>query len=139
MLDKTDTEIITELKKNSRKSVRDISKTTGIRPSTVHKRMSNLLETGVIEKFTIKLNNEKINEHFIVFVLVKTEKNIDDKVFKNKHIKEVFGITGEYDLMLKLKFKDVAEFNDFIIKFRTDAKPKDTLSMISTTVIKEEI
>lgn len=139
MVDKTDKLIIEELKQNARNSVRDIAKSTGVRPSTVHKRMTNLSDSGVIEKFTIKLNNVAMNEGFVVFVLVKTSKDISDKVFKNKHIKEVFGITGEYDLMLKLKFKDVAEFNDFIIKFRKDVNPKDTLSMISTAVIKEEI
>ena len=139
MLDKKDNLIITQLKINSRQSVRDIAKATSIRPSTVHQRTQKLVREGIIENFTIKLNNKAVGEHFIVFVLIKTEKDIENKVFRNKHIKEVFGVTGEYDLLLKLKFSDVEEFNDFIIKFRKEHKIRETMSMIATANIKEEI
>jgi DNA-binding Lrp family transcriptional regulator len=41
-MDKKDLAIIELLKKDSRYSVRDISKKTGIRPSTVHQRIKKL-------------------------------------------------------------------------------------------------
>ena len=52
----------------------------------------------------------------------------------------IFGVTGEYDLLLKLKFKDVEEFNDFLIKFRKEQKGvRQTFTMVSTANIKEEL
>jgi DNA-binding Lrp family transcriptional regulator len=139
MIPLKDTKIIAELKKNSRATVRDIAKATSIRPSTVHQRIKRLMKDKVIEKFTIKLNNKAAEENFVVFMLVKTEKDLDDKVFSNPHIKEVFGVTGEYDLMMKLKFKDIEEFNEFIIEFRKSNRINNTVTMVATINIKEEL
>jgi len=139
MLDKKDIKIINTLKQNSRESIRDIAKKTNLRPSTVHQRIQKLVKNKVIERFTLKLDNKEVGENFIVFVLIKTEKDIENRVFNNKHIKEVFGVTGEHDLILKLKFKDVEEFNNFIIQFRKDHGLRETMSMIATTTVKEEV
>lgn len=138
-LDNKDYKIIEVLKQNSRISIRDLAKKNNLRPSTVHLRILKLKENNVIERFTLKLNNKEVGENFIVFMLIATEKEIDNKLFNNKHIKEVFGITGEYDLMLKLKFRDVEEFNNYIISFRKDSGIKKTLTMVSTITLKEDI
>jgi len=138
-LDDKDFKILKELKKNSRATVRDIAKVTSIRPSTVHVRIQRMIADGVIERFTLKLNNKAIGENFIVFMLVKSQDKIDEKLFLNSHVKEVFGVTGEYDLLLKLKFKDIEEFNDFVITFREKAPIGVTVTMVSTITLKEEI
>ncbi|MBI2559208.1 Lrp/AsnC family transcriptional regulator [Candidatus Woesearchaeota archaeon] len=137
-----DTKIIEILKQDSRLPIREIAKRTKIRPSTVHQRIQKLIENGVIEKFTIKLNNKEVGENFIVLMLVKgsTTEYIDNKFLSNKHIKEVFGVTGEYDLLIKLKFASVDEFHEFILKFRKENKEvQSTLTMVATTNLKEEI
>jgi DNA-binding Lrp family transcriptional regulator len=139
MIPLKDTKIIAELRKNSRATVRDIAQATSLRPSTVHQRIRRLVDWKVIEQFTIKLNNKAAEENFVVFMLVKTEKDLENKVFANPHIKEVFGVTGEYDLMMKLKFKDIEEFNDFIIAFRKSNRLNDTVTMVATINIKEEL
>ncbi|MBW2984178.1 Lrp/AsnC family transcriptional regulator [Candidatus Woesearchaeota archaeon] len=140
-LDKKDLAIINILKTDARLSIRDIAKKTNIRPSTVHQRITKLRKDGVIEKFTVKLNNSAVGENFIVFMMIKTKPDVilDNKVISNKHVKEVFGTTGEYDLLLKLKFRDVQEFNDFIIKFRKEQQVVTTLTMVATANIKEEL
>lgn len=138
-MDKKDLLIIDELKKDSRQTVRDIAKKTKIRPSTVHLRLKKLIKDRIIEKFTIKLDNGKTDENFIVFILVSTTKKIPNIFFSNSHIKEVFGVTGEYDLILKCKFKDVDEFNRFVIAFREYPQINKTVTMVGTLTLKEEI
>ncbi len=140
-MDEKDFTIINCLKQNSRLSVREISKLTSIRPSTVHQRIKALKKEKVIEKFTVKTKNESVDEGFIVFMLIKTKPNVQlgNKFFGNMHIKEVFGVTGEYDLLVKMKFKDVAEFNNFIIKFRKEEQVESTLTMVGTVNLKEEL
>jgi len=141
-LDDKDHQIIGLLKDNCRLSVRDIAKKTGIRPSTVHQRITKLIKENIIEKFTLKLNNKAVGENFIVFMLVsgKPTEYVGEALLKNRNIKEVFGITGEYDLIFKLKFKDVVEFNDYILNFRKlNKNVQKTLTMIATTVLKEDI
>ena len=140
-LDKKDNAILTILKENSRTPIRDIAKSTGIRPSTVHDRLLKLKKENIIEKFTLKLNNKAVEENFIVLMLVKTKpsKLFNEEILRNKHVKEVFGITGEYDVLLKLKFKDVEEFNNFILKFRQEKQIVTTMTMVATANIKEEL
>jgi len=138
-MDDKDIKIINILKEDSRLSVRDIAASSKLRPSTVHSRIQKLKQEGVIEKFTVKLNNEKVDEGFIVFILIRTNEMIDSKVFKNKAVKEAFGVTGEYDVLLKCKFRDLKEFNEFIMKLRRENNIRRTMTMISTTLIKEEM
>jgi len=134
--------IINILKQNSRLAIRDIAKKTGIRPSTVHERIKKLVKEGIIEKFTLKLSNKAVGQDFIVFMLIKggTTEYINDKIINNDCIKEIFGVTGEYDLLLKLKFGNVEEFNKFLIKFRKEQKGlRQTYTMVTTANVKEEI
>ncbi len=139
MIGKKEQKIIEKLKQNSRASVRDIAASTGLRPSTVHSIIKRLTENGVIDKFTIKLNNKLIDEELIVFIFIRTNEEIKPEFFKNKAVKEAFGITGEYDIFLKCKFKDIQEFNDFIMNLRSKHDLRRTLTVVSTVVIKEEI
>jgi DNA-binding Lrp family transcriptional regulator len=138
-VDNKDQKIIDELKKDSRISIRDIAKKTSIRPSTVHQRITRLKESGVIEKFTLKLNNQLIGENFIVFMFVATDRDIEPVIFKDSHVKEVFGITGEYDLLMKLKFKDIEDFNNYVLDFRKKTGIKKTITMVGTVTLKEDI
>lgn len=138
MLDKKDLQILEQLQIDSRMTVKEIAKKTGIRPSTVHKRILKLKQSGVIKKFSIRLDDKAISENLIVFMLVKTKPAVLLDVLKNRHIKEVYGMTGEYDLLLKLKFKDVEEFNNFIIKFRKEQRVEATLTSVVTARIKED-
>lgn len=141
-LDNKDLKIIEILKQDSRLPIREIAKLTKIRPSTVHQRIQKLVDAKVIENFTIKLDNKAVGENFIVFMFVKggTTEYIDNKILSNPHVKEVFGITGEYDVIIKLKFKDVGEFHDFILNFRKNNKDiQSTMTMVATANLKEEI
>jgi len=139
-LDAKDHKIIKILRENSRMAIRDIAKKTQLRPSTVHDRLKKMMREGIISKFTLKLNNKAVGENFVVFMLIKAEKDIPATYFESKHeIKEVFGVTGEYDLMLKLKFKDIEEFNDFVINFRKQFALMNTLTLVGTVNLKEEL
>lgn len=141
-LEKKDIKIVSLLKNNARASIREISKKTGIRPSTVHQRIKRMVENGVIEKFTIKLNDDKVGEGFVVFMLISgsTERYLDSKFLGDKHVKGIYGITGEYDLLFKLKFQDMNEFNRFLLEFREKYSKhiSKTLTMVQTVNLKDE-
>ena len=140
-LDDRDMQILKILKLNSRTSIREIGKQIDMRPSTVHQRLKKMQDQGVIEKFTVKLNDEKIGRKLVVFMLISgaMDKYLDDKAMKDPCIREIHGVTGEYDLLMKLKFRDMKEFNKFIIEFRnkySDSISK-TITMVQTVRLKE--
>ncbi|KHO51632.1 MAG: Transcription regulator, AsnC-type, partial [archaeon GW2011_AR11] len=63
-MDAKDKLIIDELRRDARAPIKDIAKSTGIRPSTVHQRIQRLLREGTIEKFTIKTSDDAVGESF---------------------------------------------------------------------------
>ncbi|UCH89921.1 MAG: Lrp/AsnC family transcriptional regulator [Thermoplasmata archaeon] len=140
-LDSKDNAILQILIKDSRTSIRTIAKETGIRPSTVHQRIKKLVTLGAIKQFTVKLDDEIVGEPLTVFILIAGApgKYLDEKLFKLPAVKEVHGITGEYDIIMKCKFKDLNEFHKFLIEFR-DKYGKSiskTITMVETMKLKE--
>ena len=138
-LDATDHNIINVLRENSRLPIREIAKKTKTRPSTVHLRIKKLRENNIIEKFTLKLNDEAIGQNFIVFMFVNTAKDLPASFFNTPSLNEAFGITGEYDLLLKYKFKDISDFNSYVINLRKNKDIIKTLTTVVTIKIKEEV
>lgn len=141
-MDAKDKLIIDELRRDSRAPIKDIAKSTGIRPSTVHQRIQRLLREGTIEKFTIKTSDDAVGESFAAFLLIKgsTRKYLPQRILSDPHVKEVHGVTGEYDLLVKLKFADVREFNAYLIEFRQEhPEIQATLTMVGTAKLKEEL
>ncbi len=141
MVDKRDILILSELKKDSSASVRSIAAKLNMRPSTVHQRVRRLKEGGVIEKFTVKILDAAVGEQFIAFMLVKVRpgQKIEGSILEKPCIKEVFGITGSHDVLLKMKFRDIQEFNSFILEFRKEPFVRSTLTLVATVKIKEVI
>lgn len=140
-LDQKDLAILNLLEADARLSIRKIGTLTKIRPSTVHQRIKRMIKEGVIQKFTIKLDPEKFGENLTVFMLVagSLNKYLDDRFMKSKNILEIHGITGEYDLLIKLRFKDMKQFNKFIIEFREkySRSISKTITMVGTVQLKE--
>ena len=141
-IDDADRRVIDALRGNARASLKELSTRTGLRPTTVFNRIRRLSEAGVIERFTIRVNPSAIGEDFVVFVLVSgmPDRFADDWLLRSKHVAEAYGVTGEYDLLLKLHFAGKGEFNDFILNFRERYKRSitRTVSMVETVTLKRE-
>ncbi|MCD6495756.1 MAG: Lrp/AsnC family transcriptional regulator [Candidatus Aenigmarchaeota archaeon] len=140
-MDNKDRKILDLLREDCRSTSKEIAEKLSMRPTTVHQRIVKLKRDGVIEKFTVKLNDKKMGEEFTAFMFIKTNPSseISYRVFGDTHVKEVFGLTGEYDMMMKMKFSDVKEFNDFILDFRRRENVVSTVTMVATAKIKEDI
>ena len=140
--DPKDVKILRVLKKDARATIRHISKSTGIRPSTVHQRLLKLFKDGTIRRFTIDIDAKKVGLNFTVYMLIagKLDRYLDKEIIGNPNLVELSGITGEYDLLMKLKFHDMEEFNAFVIAFRERYADKvsKTVTMVQTIGIKDE-
>jgi len=137
-----DKKIIAVLKEDGRATIKEIAATTKLRPSTVHQRMQQLQKGSVIEYFTVKTNDHAMQEEFIIFLLIKgsTQQYLTQSFLADPRVKEVFGVTGEYDVLVKMKFSNVFEFNKCIIALRKENKNiTATLTMVGTATIKEMI
>ena len=138
-MDQKDKNILNLLRKNSRYSIREMASELGMRPSTVHVRMTKLQKDGIIEQFTIKTNDKAVDESFLVLLSIKGDIHKENALLEEPCVKEVFHITGEYNTHMKLKFGNVESFNTYITKLRTSCPQLQIVSSVATQKVKEEL
>lgn len=136
-IDEKDLLILSALKDDSHSSIQKIAKKTGIPPVTVHNRIKKLRAEGIIQKYTIKIDKSKLGRPMSAYVIIKAAPKSDhllllDKIAKHELVEDGSAITGEFDLIFKIRVKDVDELNSFTLKFlRTFDEVSQTQTMIA--------
>ncbi|NOZ80852.1 MAG: Lrp/AsnC family transcriptional regulator [DPANN group archaeon] len=141
-LDDKDRKILELLRKNSRLSTQAISKKTIIPITTVHNRLKKLRKTGVIRRWTIEVDEEKLGRPIAAHILVTVEypkarkpKDFQESIARRlKGYDEVQGvniIAGKSDIMVFLRASSMKALNDFILeKLRTIEGVDKTETMV---------
>ena len=143
ILDKIDTLIINSLMLDGRKSFRQIAKEIGVSTPTVESHFSKLMGLGVIKNIVPILDSDRIEKQTSAFVYVKVDHPFQTLIIANKissipEIKNVYLLTGEYNLMFKI-ISDRPEHVEELVRSRV-AIIKGVLSstiQIVTRTIKE--
>jgi len=118
-LDVIDLKIIDALKENSRATTSEISKKVSLSIPAVAERMRKMEEADIIEKYTIKVNREKINQKLLAFIFVNIDKTDNIEEFRNAIVKyssvlECHHVAGEYDYLLKVLVEDTKALEYFL-------------------------
>ena len=117
-LDEVDRIILKSLRENSRMSLQEISRKSGISDATIQFRLKRMKANGVIERFTISANPAATGYVVTAIILVQTDGDRHDQTLMDlariPEITEVYGILGEYDLFLKIWSKSLEELNAII-------------------------
>ncbi|MBV7273791.1 Lrp/AsnC family transcriptional regulator [Clostridium thailandense] len=118
-MDSIDLKIIDALKENSRASTSEISRRVSLSIPAVAERIRKLEEADVIEKYTIKVNRDKINFKLLAFIFVNIDKteNIDEfrkSIVQYNSVLECHHVAGEYDYLLKVLVEDTKALEDFV-------------------------
>ncbi len=126
-MDEKDKHIIDTLTEDGSLTTREISKKTGVPITTVHKRIKKLKEQGIIKRFTIELDYKQLGKGFPVLILVCCDYKLLRELKKDQHklakeiqtlpeVECVDIVTGEIDLVVRIRVKDVEEFDAFLLK-----------------------
>ena len=116
-MDIVDLKILELLKRDGRMSYNDISENVGKTEATVRRRVKNLIEEGVIKKFTIEYNIDskpktratvKIEPDF------KEIKNILKQLIGIEEITDIWRLSGECGLFIKVEIPSIEQFNPLI-------------------------
>jgi DNA-binding Lrp family transcriptional regulator len=143
-IDTIDIEILELLQKNGRMSISDISKQVGKGISTIHARIKSLYEEGYIKQFTAMLDPIKIGKGTLAFILITVRYRVPGKddtlsqrefcreIAEHPYVQDVHVLSGEYDVLLKVRTKDIDELNGFIVDFLRQIPAVDkTLTMFA--------
>lgn len=142
-MDETDKKILNVLSNNARTSISAISKKTGIPNSTISNRIHKLEENNTIEQYTAILNPEKIGVNITAIIIIQTEtekhENVEKELPKLEQVSQVYSISGEYDILIKVWAKSLEELNEIInSQIRTIDGIEELRELIVMEILKDE-
>ncbi len=142
MLNEIDIKLLKMLASNARASLREIARSLGIAVSTVHTRLQRLVKEGVIRKFTIYPDYMQLGFPVTAVILVDVEggmiEEVANKLREEHNLVAVYDVTGDYDLVLIGKFRDIDELNMFLKKLNKMRAINRTVTSVVLKVIKED-
>ena len=126
-VDKKDIVILNALQEDAKQSSRDLSKKLGMPATTIHERIRKLEKEGVIKGYHVELDYEKVGFPTTAIVLVRRMpkvtperkifyRKIGDSASKLPNVQEVHVVTGEYDMVLKLRGKNEKEVGAYVVE-----------------------
>ncbi|MGI9525249.1 MAG: Lrp/AsnC family transcriptional regulator [Hyphomicrobiaceae bacterium] len=119
--DEIDRRIFQELQRDGRLTHQELSERIGLSPSPVARRIKKLEADGYITGYGARFDEAKLGFGFSVFVFVKLDKQIDDRLVTfEKEIKgypevvDCWLMTGSFDYLLRVAVYDLTEFERFL-------------------------
>ena len=145
MLDEKDSSILEELVKDSRKTTKSIAKELGIPRATVHDRIARMEQRGTIRRYTALPDYAQLGLGVTSFVLVQFEsvkgvsqRDTAEEIASMPGIFEVHMISGEYDMLLKVRGASMEEIGKLVIDRLRDVRGvARTLTCACFTTVKE--
>ncbi|WP_424357670.1 Lrp/AsnC family transcriptional regulator [Methanocella sp. MCL-LM] len=145
-LDAVDIKIIEKLCKDSSASLSDIAQELGVSASTVHKRINQMRENHIIERFTILFDPSILNLRTVAFVGIELER--DALMGKKKeevlgslseipYIMEIHETLAPFDLILKLRTRNVEKLRGIITSIAAIDGVMATNTILTTNRILE--
>ncbi|WP_144520496.1 Lrp/AsnC family transcriptional regulator [Bacillus pumilus] len=119
-LDERDKQILSLLHEDGRMSYTDLGKQVGLSRVAVQARIQQLIEAGVIERFTTVINPAKIGIHVSVFFNVEVEPKFLEAVAlqleQETAVTSLYHMTGPSKLHMHGIFQNEQEMEIFLTK-----------------------
>jgi DNA-binding Lrp family transcriptional regulator len=118
-IDDLDLQILKELKRDARLSYRKMADKLKVATGTVQARINRLENIGIIKDYHASIDYNKLG-YYVTAVIACTvkRKSMDEfvkEIGKHPNVFGVFSVTGEYDMFISVKFKDMDDLNKFVI------------------------
>jgi Lrp/AsnC family transcriptional regulator for asnA, asnC and gidA len=137
-LDEIDRDILRTLQGNARTSYREIQDKLGISIGTIHNRISKLKKNGVIEGYTLRLNNEKLGYKLAFLIRINCDGKFTEEILndlsKIPEVCSIFHTTGEQSAALICRFRE----SDDVHKFIRDLNQKEYITRTNSNMILKE-
>lgn len=130
MLDDLDHRLIALLRANSRIPVAVLSRDLGVNRSTVTARIDRLVDSGVIEGFTLRMSSDVDRDAVRGVTMVVTAPNEGQSVVREirgyPEVERLHSTTGAWDLVVQLRCRSLSEFDLVLERIRSLPGVRDT-------------
>jgi DNA-binding Lrp family transcriptional regulator len=136
--DSTDQKIMGLLREDSRKSFVDIGAQIGLSESAVRRRVKNLVDAGLIRRFTIEMGSGN-KTSAITFISVDSRVETDlvcTKLRELEGVELIYEITGQYDIAVIISAPTIADINRSVDNLRRIEGVSDTNTVIVLRTIR---
>ena len=141
-LDSLDWEILKALQENSKQTYSEVGRQLGVAHSTVYDRIRKMEKNGVIKKWTVDIDHEKIGMNYVtarmtVYTDPKESENVAKELSEAKEVLEVsMSLSEELLIIAKVIARDQDELHSFIAK---KVAPLQGVLRIRTSIVTKKI
>jgi DNA-binding Lrp family transcriptional regulator len=148
-LDEKDRAILLLIQENSKLTANQIAKKINIPLTTVFAKIKRLEDQGIIKQYRAILDPQKLNLGTTAFILASvsyskndepqiTQRDVAEEIAQLQEVQEVHIITGNWDLLVKLRAENVEAIGKFVVDQLRRIKGLDkTLTCMVFETIKE--
>src|SRR3989304_7915291 len=149
-LDEKDLTILALIQENSQLTAKQIAKRVNAPITTVFAKIKRMEEQGVIRGYRAILAPEKLNVGTAAFILASvsyrakgdgapvSQRDVAEEIAKFPEVQEVHIITGDWDLLVKLRAGSVGALGKFVVdKLRLISGLEKTLTCMVFETVKE--
>ena len=118
LIDDVNLKIIDILNKDSSTPFVNIAKQIGVSDATIHIRVRRMITAGIINKFTISVDNGLLGYDHLAFMGINIEPGSADSIISDlstiDEVLEIHEMHGRFDLLLKIRAKDLEQMRDIV-------------------------
>lgn len=120
-----------------------IAKAVNEPSTTIHYNIKKLQDEGAIKAYKAVFDHKKIDEGFCAYVLIKLDPErfdtpVAEDMAKIQEVESAATITGQWDVILKVRAKDQDEYYDILKKAISKKGVRDTLTLVTLKDIKTD-
>lgn len=121
--DEVDARIIEILRANAREPAASIAATVHLTEGAVRRRIQALEDRGVITRFTIAIDHDKLASSVEAFVGLAYPGSVDidavvAETMKRTEVREAIAIAGKFDLILRVRASSLTHLRELVRDFR---------------------
>ncbi len=151
-MDDKDLAILTLIQEDSKLTANQIAKKVNAPITTVFAKIKRMEEIGIIKQYRAVLDPEKLNLGTSAFILAQvsyramkednktpiTQRDVAEEIARFPEVQEVHIITGDWDLLVKLRAENVDAVGKFVVDNLRQIKGLDkTLTCMVFATVKE--
>jgi Lrp/AsnC family transcriptional regulator, leucine-responsive regulatory protein len=150
-LDEKDQAILVLIQEDSKLTAKQIAKKVNAPITTVFAKIKRMEEAGVIKQYRAILSPNKLNLGTAAFILASvsytttkadgipiSQRDVAEEIARFPEVQEVHIVTGDYDLLVKLRAENVDAVGKFVVdKLRRIKGLEKTLTCMVFETVKE--
>lgn len=142
-MDAIDRKIIAAIQRDSSLTNAEIGAEVGLAPSSVNDRLKRLRADRVLRRMTAEVDPAALDLKLLAFILVVVEDGEGETTFRQTmeaapEVLECHHVTGEFSYLLKLRLRDTAQLEAFLMnKLKALKGVSRTQTLIALSSAKE--